>query len=50
MLAIDLQPERGNKGGELVVVGTPEEVAKSKVSHTGKYLAQVLKQYPAQAI
>jgi excinuclease ABC subunit A len=48
--AIDLGPEGGNKGGELVVVGTPEEVAKSEVSHTGRYLAEVLKQYPAQAI
>jgi excinuclease ABC subunit A len=30
-----------------VVVGTPEQVAKNEVSHTGRYLAQVLKQYPA---
>jgi excinuclease ABC subunit A len=45
--AIDLGPEGGNKGGELVAVGTPEQVAKNPVSHTGKYLKQVLKQHSA---
>jgi excinuclease ABC subunit A len=44
--AIDLGPDGGNKGGELVAVGTPEQVAKNPVSHTGRYLAEVLKQYP----
>jgi excinuclease ABC subunit A len=43
---IDLGPDGGNKGGELVAVGTPEQVAKNPVSHTGKYLAEVLKHYP----
>jgi excinuclease ABC subunit A len=43
--AIDLGPEGGNKGGELVAVGTPEQVAENSVSHTGKYLKQVLKQH-----
>ncbi len=42
---IDLGPEGGNKGGELVAIGTPEQVAKNPVSHTGKYLKQVLKQH-----
>jgi excinuclease ABC subunit A len=42
---IDLGPEGGNKGGELVAVGTPEQVAKNPNSHTGKYLKQVLKQH-----
>ncbi len=42
---IDLGPEGGNKGGELVAVGTPEQVAKNPISHTGKYLKQVLKQH-----
>jgi excinuclease ABC subunit A len=46
---IDLGPEGGNKGGELVAVGTPEQVAKNPVSHTGKYLKQVLKQHSATA-
>jgi len=41
---IDLGPEGGDEGGEVVVCGTPEEVAKCPGSHTGKYLAEKLKQ------
>ncbi|NRB07051.1 MAG: excinuclease ABC subunit UvrA [Richelia sp.] len=44
---IDLGPEGGDKGGEVIAVGTPEEVAKNTKSYTGKYLKQVLQQYPA---
>jgi excinuclease ABC subunit A len=44
---IDLGPEGGDRGGEIVAVGTPEEVAKNKRSYTGQYLKQVLKQHPA---
>ncbi|MBK1986621.1 excinuclease ABC subunit UvrA [Sphaerospermopsis aphanizomenoides BCCUSP55] len=44
---IDLGPEGGDKGGEIIVAGTPEEVAKNQRSYTGEYLRQVLKQYPA---
>lgn len=44
---IDLGPEGGDKGGEIIAVGTPEDVAKNEKSYTGKYLKQVLKQYPA---
>ncbi|MDZ8105107.1 MAG: excinuclease ABC subunit UvrA [Nostoc sp. DedQUE12a] len=44
---IDLGPEGGDKGGELIAVGTPEEVAANPKSYTGQYLQQVLKQYPA---
>ncbi|MCM1523633.1 MAG: excinuclease ABC subunit UvrA [Ruminococcus sp.] len=40
---IDLGPEGGDKGGELVISGTPEEVAECKKSYTGKYLAPMLK-------
>ncbi|MGH1417365.1 MAG: excinuclease ABC subunit UvrA [Hyphomicrobiaceae bacterium] len=40
---IDLGPEGGDGGGEIVAVGTPEDVAKVKGSHTGHYLAQLLK-------
>jgi excinuclease ABC subunit A len=47
---IDLGPDGGDKGGELVAVGTPEDVAKNERSHTGKYLKQVLLQYPAVAV
>ncbi|AFY54535.1 Excinuclease ABC subunit A [Rivularia sp. PCC 7116] len=43
---IDLGPEGGDKGGEVIAVGTPEDVAKNEKSYTGKYLKQVLKQYP----
>ncbi len=42
---IDLGPEGGDKGGELVAVGTPEEVANNQRSYTGQYLQQVLQQH-----
>ncbi len=40
---IDIGPEGGEKGGNLVAYGTPEEVAKVKESYTGKYLTEILK-------
>ena len=43
---IDLGPEGGDKGGEVIAVGTPEEVAQNPHSHTGQYLKQVLQQHP----
>jgi excinuclease ABC subunit A len=39
---IDLGPEGGDGGGEIVAAGTPEEVAKAKRSYTGQFLAPVL--------
>jgi excinuclease ABC subunit A len=39
---IDLGPEGGNGGGTIVVTGTPEKVAETKESYTGKYLKPVL--------
>ena len=39
---IDLGPEGGERGGELVAEGTPEQVAANKKSYTGQYLAHVL--------
>ncbi|MBX3068350.1 MAG: excinuclease ABC subunit UvrA [Cryobacterium sp.] len=39
---IDLGPEGGDSGGQIVATGTPESVAKSEVSHTGKFLRSVL--------
>ena len=39
---IDLGPDGGDRGGSLVVAGTPEEVARCKESITGKYLADML--------
>ena len=44
---IDLGPEGGDRGGELIVAGTPETVAENPNSYTGQYLQQVLQQYPA---
>lgn len=40
---IDIGPEGGDGGGELVAKGTPEEVANNKKSYTGQYLKKVLK-------
>ena len=40
---IDLGPEGGDKGGQVVACGTPEEIVKVKKSYTGQYLAPVLK-------
>ena len=39
---IDLGPEGGDKGGEVVCTGTPEQVAKCESSYTGKYLKKIL--------
>ncbi len=39
---IDLGPDGGDKGGEIVALGTPEQVAKVKGSYTGEYLNKVL--------
>lgn len=40
---IDLGPEGGDGGGEVIAAGTPEEVAKVKKSHTARFLAPLLK-------
>ncbi len=39
---IDLGPEGGDRGGEVVAVGTPEEIARNRRSYTGQYLKKVL--------
>jgi excinuclease ABC subunit A len=39
---IDLGPEGGDKGGEVVAEGTPQEVAVVKNSYTGKFLKEIL--------
>ena len=39
---LDLGPEGGVKGGEIVAEGTPEQVAKEARSYTGRYLAPLL--------
>jgi len=40
---IDMGPEGGEKGGEIIAQGTPKEVAKVVKSYTGKYLSKILK-------
>jgi len=40
---IDLGPEGGDRGGEVVAVGTPEEVAQNPRSYTGMFLKKYLK-------
>jgi excinuclease ABC subunit A len=40
---IDLGPEGGDGGGEIVAAGTPEDVARIARSYTGQYLKQLLK-------
>ena len=39
---IDIGPEGGDGGGEIVAVGTPEDIVKNPRSHTGRYLADLL--------
>jgi excinuclease ABC subunit A len=39
---IDLGPEGGHKGGEILITGTPEQVARHKASYTGQYLKPIL--------
>ena len=40
---VDLGPEGGSGGGQIIATGTPEAVAKNKKSHTGRFLAPLLK-------
>lgn len=40
---VDIGPEGGNGGGEIIATGTPEDIVKVKASYTGKYLAPLLK-------
>ena len=47
---VDLGPEGGTRGGELIAAGTPEQVAKVKRSHTGRYLALALKGEPIRSL
>ena len=45
---VDLGPEGGDAGGEVVVAGSPEEVAAHPTSHTGRFLAEVLGTLPLE--
>ena len=39
---IDLGPESGEKGGEVIACGTPEQIVKNERSYTGKFLKKML--------
>jgi len=39
---VDLGPEGGSGGGQIIATGTPEEVAEVKDSHTGQFLKKIL--------
>src|SRR5215212_9314581 len=45
---IDLGPEGGDGGGEIVAQGTPEEIARAEGSHTGRFLREVLARRPVK--
>ena len=47
---IDLGPEGGSAGGEIVATGTPEQIAANPASHTGHYLAPILGITPPQHV
>jgi excinuclease ABC subunit A len=47
---VDLGPEGGDAGGEVVVTGTPETVAAHPTSHTGRFLAEVLGTLPVEPV
>jgi excinuclease ABC subunit A len=44
---VDLGPEGGDGGGEIVAAGTPEDIVKVKRSYTAQFLAPVLARKPA---
>ncbi len=43
---VDIGPEGGNGGGQIVATGTPEAIARARGSHTGRFLREVLKRRP----
>lgn len=47
---IDLGPDGGDRGGELIAEGTPEQIAKVRSSHTGRYLALALRGEPIRSL
>ena len=46
---VDLGPEQGEEGGHVVAAGTPEQIARSKGSHTGRFLREVLERDAVEA-
>ncbi len=47
---LDLGPEGGDGGGKIVAQGVPEDVAKVKASHTGRYLAEALRRHGQRSL
>jgi excinuclease ABC subunit A len=47
---IDLGPEGGSRGGEVIATGTPEEVAEVKRSYTGQFLQKILPKRRKRAV
>jgi excinuclease ABC subunit A len=47
---IDLGPDGGDGGGEVIAVGTPEDVAKNKRSYTGKFLVQTFQRQEVRSV
>ena len=45
---VDLGPDGGNRGGEIIATGTPEEIAKEPRSHTGRYLQPYFRKQTAR--
>jgi excinuclease ABC subunit A len=45
---VDMGPEGGDGGGSIVAVGTPEDIAANKSSHTGRYLRTTLAAQPSR--
>ena len=39
---VDLGPEGGDKGGEVIACGTPEDIARVKISYTGQFLKSMI--------
>jgi excinuclease ABC subunit A len=46
---VDLGPEGGHRGGEIIAVGTPEQIAANSSSYTGQFLSRILSSAPAGA-
>ena len=47
---VDLGPEGGNGGGQIIAMGTPEEVAENEQSYTGGFLRKLLRSKRAKAV
>ena len=46
---VDMGPEGGHRGGQVIATGTPEEVAANPESHTGRFLAPLLQKSAASS-